>query len=122
MNALALGAFTLALGIAFGAFGAHALGEIGPDRARWWQTSTLNHHIAAMGLMVLGLLQRQRATSSGPGWLLVAGLVLFSGSLYAMTLGGPRWLGAVQPPGGGERQPGSRAACVTVPALPLRPR
>jgi len=100
VNALAAGAFTLALGIAFGAFGAHALGEIGPERKGWWQTATLYHLIAAFGLMVLGLLQRQRATASGPGWLLLAGVILFSGSLYVMTLGGPRGLGAVTPLGG----------------------
>jgi uncharacterized membrane protein YgdD (TMEM256/DUF423 family) len=100
VNALAIGSFALAAGIAFGAFGAHALGDVGPDRTRWWTTGSHYHLIAAIGLMVLGLLQRQRPTSSGPGWVLLAGLVLFSGSLYAMTLGAPRALGAVTPLGG----------------------
>lgn len=100
VNAVAAGAFLFALGIAFGAFGAHALGDVAPERLRWWTTAAQYHFIAASGVLTLGLLRLARPLSLAPVWLLSAGLLLFSGSLYAMALGGPRWLGAVTPVGG----------------------
>ena len=100
VNAVAAGAFLLALGIAFGAFGAHALGDVGPERLRWWTTAAQYHFIAASGVLALGLLRLARPVSVAPVWLFSAGLLLFSGSLYAMALSGPRWLGAVTPLGG----------------------
>ena len=64
-----------------------------------WHTAAHYHAWQALGLMVLGL-----SASSGwcraAGWLLVGGIVVFSGSLYALALGAPRALGAVTPFGG----------------------
>ena len=54
----------------------------------------------ALALLAFGLFRRDRAGSDVPGWLLLSGLFIFSTTLYAMALGGPRWLGAVTPIGG----------------------
>ncbi len=85
-----------AAAVALGAFGAHGLKErfaLLPEAAGWWQTATfyLLTHALAVG-----------ALRGGPaGWLWTVGAVVFSGTLYALALGAPRWLGAVTPLGGG---------------------
>jgi uncharacterized membrane protein YgdD (TMEM256/DUF423 family) len=73
---------------------------VGAQRLGFWQTATLYHFIAGFGLVALGLVQQLRPTSGWPAIALVLGILLFSGSLYVMGLGGPRWLGAVTPLGG----------------------
>ncbi len=83
------------LGVAFGAFGAHGVG----DRAAraWMQTGAtyqLAHVLAAWAAVSLA----RPAAAAGAAFL--AGTVLFSGSLYAMALGAPRWMGAITPLGG----------------------
>lgn len=100
MNALAVGAFAVALGVVLGAFGAHGLGDIGAQRLAFWQTATLYHFIAGFGLVALGVVRLLRRSGSWPAVALLVGIALFSGSLYVMGLGGPRWLGAVTPLGG----------------------
>jgi uncharacterized membrane protein YgdD (TMEM256/DUF423 family) len=100
MNAFALGAFTAALAVILGAFGAHALGGSGAVRLAWWATATQYLFVAAFGLMLFGLYHRTRYTLASPATALLLGEVLFSGSLYVMSLGGPRWLGAITPVGG----------------------
>ncbi len=100
MNAFALGAFATAIAVSLGAFGAHALRDIGALRLGWWATATQYLFVAAFGLMLFGLYQRGRLPLLGPATLLVLGILFFSGSLYVMGLGGPRWLGAVTPIGG----------------------
>jgi uncharacterized membrane protein YgdD (TMEM256/DUF423 family) len=100
VNSLAVGFLAVALGILLGAFGAHGLGDVGAQRLGFWQTATLYHFIAGFGLVALGLVQQLRPTSGWPAIALVLGILLFSGSLYVMGLGGPRWLGAVTPLGG----------------------
>jgi uncharacterized membrane protein YgdD (TMEM256/DUF423 family) len=82
--------------VALGAFGAHGLKErlsAIPEAAGWWQTATfyLLTHAVAVGAL--------RASPSGRCWAL--GAAIFSGTLYALALGAPRWLGAVTPVGGG---------------------
>lgn len=81
--------------VALGAFGAHGLKErlaAVPEAAAWWQTATfyLLTHAVAIGAL--------RAGPSGLFWSV--GSAIFSGTLYALALGAPRWLGAVTPVGG----------------------
>jgi uncharacterized membrane protein YgdD (TMEM256/DUF423 family) len=101
---VSLGAIAAALGVALGAFGAHALkARLSADMLAVWQTAVQYHLWHALGLIGIGLLAQQ-LPASGPirlgGWLLLAGIVLFSGSLYVLAASGARWLGAVTPFGG----------------------
>ena len=102
--ALTLAAVLLALAVALGAFGAHALkARIPPDLQTVWHTAVLYHAWHALGLFGVGLylLHRPEATIAGwSGWLFVVGIALFSGSLYALALTGTRALGVVAPVGG----------------------
>ena len=94
------------LAVALGAFGAHGLqarlADVtdGAKRLSWWQTAAQYHllHALAIGLVALLVAQVPRARLAGFAFSL--GTLLFSGSLYVMALGGPRWLGAVTPLGG----------------------
>ena len=67
-----------------------------------WQTAVQYHAWHALGLLALGVtgFYLRNSWMSAAGWLLVAGILLFSGSLYALALGAPRFLGAVTPFGG----------------------
>lgn len=100
MSVLALGAFLAAAGVLLGAFGAHALSGLPPQALGWWHTATQYLFVAAFGIMAVGLWRRELSLWHGPAVVLLAGAVLFSGSLYAMALGGPRWLGMITPVGG----------------------
>lgn len=100
---LVLGLLFGLIGVAAGAFGAHALREsLGPDRLATFETGVRYQMYHALALVGIGLAAARwpAAGWSGPGALLVAGIVLFSGSLYALSLTGVRWLGAVTPIGG----------------------
>jgi uncharacterized membrane protein YgdD (TMEM256/DUF423 family) len=98
------GALLMLLAVILGAFGAHALqGSLAPRQLASYQTGVTYHLFHALALVVLGgLAQVTRPTPwiSRAGLLLGAGIVLFSGSIYAMALGAPRWLGMVAPLGG----------------------
>jgi len=94
--------------VALGAFGAHGLKSKfaalpdAADRLGWWQTASQYQlaHALALGLVAL-LAERTQATAlTVSGWAFIAGTLLFSGSLYVMTLTGIRGLGAVTPFGG----------------------
>jgi uncharacterized membrane protein YgdD (TMEM256/DUF423 family) len=95
------------LGVAFGAFGAHGLTRSlegladGAQRLEWWKTGAQYHlvHALAVGLSAAAA-SRLGGLGAISGWLFVAGVVLFSGSLYTMTLTGVRALGAITPIGG----------------------
>ena len=105
--ALALAGILGATGVAMGAFGAHALRatlEAAGTRSAW-ETGVsfqLVHAVALLGFA--GWLRAPAAAAGGcAAWavrLWAAGTVVFSGSLYALALGGPRWLGPVTPLGG----------------------
>lgn len=99
MNSFSLGAFLAALAIALGAFGAHALAGIEPARLAWWTTAGQYQFIGSVGLLAHAQLDPARGLR-GPALALLAGILLFSGSLYAMALGAPRALGAITPLGG----------------------
>jgi uncharacterized membrane protein YgdD (TMEM256/DUF423 family) len=102
--ALTLAAVLLAIAVALGAFGAHALkSRLTPDLQAVWQTAVQYHAWHALGLLAVGLYLLHRPDASIAGWsawLFIAGIVLFSGSLYALALTGTRMLGAVTPLGG----------------------
>lgn len=102
--ALTLGALLAFAAVALGAFGAHALkARLSPDLASVWQTAVQYHGWHALALLAVGLVLAHRPEAGAvalAGWLFVAGIALFSGSLYALALGAPRGLGAVTPLGG----------------------
>jgi uncharacterized membrane protein YgdD (TMEM256/DUF423 family) len=96
---LAAGALTLGLGVALGAFGAHALRDaLGPTALGWWQTAVSYQMWHGLALLALGAGRVERVNL--PAWLIGLGTLIFSGSLYLMALTGMRWLGAVTPIGG----------------------
>lgn len=91
------------LAVAAGAFGAHALRErVTPDLLVTFETGARYQMYHALALCVVaGVLMRWEVRQAAwAGWLFVAGTVLFSGSLYLLTLTGARWWGAVTPFGG----------------------
>jgi uncharacterized membrane protein YgdD (TMEM256/DUF423 family) len=86
--------------VALGAFGAHGLkARLSPDMLGLWHTAVQYHAWHALGLLAVGL-SIESIWARAAGWLLVAGILLFSGSLYALALGAPRGLGIVTPLGG----------------------
>lgn len=101
---LTLAAALMFAGVAAGAFGAHALkARLTPDELAIWQTAVQYHVWHGIGLLATGLLLLHRPDSVAlgvSGWLFVAGIALFSGSLYALALTGARGLGALTPVGG----------------------
>ena len=102
--ALTLAAILMFVAVAAGAFGAHALkSRLGEELLGAWQTAVQYHAWHALGLAIVGLLLvhvPERAGLGFAGWCFVAGIVLFSGSLYALALTGQRALGMVTPLGG----------------------
>ncbi len=100
---LAAAGLLLAAATVLGALGAHALpARLPPDRLRVFDTAVRYHFYHALGLLAVGLVARG-VDSPLVRWaaaLLVAGIVLFSGSLYALCLGAPRGVGVVTPIGG----------------------
>jgi uncharacterized membrane protein YgdD (TMEM256/DUF423 family) len=101
---LAAGGLAALLAVALGAFGAHALkSRIPPEMLAVWHTGIEYHLFHALGLLAVGGLTIHLPDSAllrWSGWTMLAGIVLFSGSLYVLALSGERWLGAVTPLGG----------------------
>ena len=105
MNWSAIGAIALALAVAVGAFGAHALqGRLDAYARGVYETGVTYHFFHALGLLIVSLLPRTGALSAARAsrvcLLLATGIVLFSGSLYVLAVSGQRMLGAVTPFGG----------------------
>jgi uncharacterized membrane protein YgdD (TMEM256/DUF423 family) len=91
------------LGVAAGAFGAHGLrGRVANDMLEVFETAARYHIYHALGLLAVAWAASRwpGAATTAAGWLFLAGVVLFSGSLYLMTFTGARWLGAITPLGG----------------------
>jgi uncharacterized membrane protein YgdD (TMEM256/DUF423 family) len=91
------------VGVAAGAFGAHALrARITPEMLAVFQTGVLYHLVHAAALVGVALAAARWPSSlvHAGGWLLVAGILLFSGSLYLLAVTGVRPLGAITPIGG----------------------
>ena len=101
---LALGSIAMLLAVALGAFGAHALKQtLAPELMATYETAVNYHFIHALGLLAVGLLALhlpESGTLRWAGFLMAAGLLLFSGSLYALSLSGIRGLGVLTPVGG----------------------
>ncbi|MEW6167969.1 MAG: DUF423 domain-containing protein [Pseudomonadota bacterium] len=100
---LLIGAVYGVLGVAFGAFGAHALrARLAPEQLAVWKTAVEYQMYHALALLLVGLLLRQTSSAALQlaGICFAAGALLFSGSLYALTLSGVRGLGAITPFGG----------------------
>ena len=98
-----LGSLSAGLAVVLGAFGAHALkARLAPDMLAVYETGVRYHLVHALALLAVAWAATRwpgTAVSAG-GWLFVAGTVLFSGSLYALSLSGVRGLGAITPLGG----------------------
>jgi uncharacterized membrane protein YgdD (TMEM256/DUF423 family) len=98
-----LGAASGFVAVAAGAFGAHALrARLAPDLLAVFETAARYQMYHALALLAVAWVASRWP---GPlpqwaGWLFVGGMVLFSGSLYALALSGVRWLGAITPLGG----------------------
>ncbi len=101
---LMLGAVNAFLAVALGAFGAHGLkSRLSPDLLEVYQTGVSYHMYHALGLLAVGLLAHwlsETVLLNWAGWMMVAGILLFSGSLYVLSITGIRWLGAITPLGG----------------------
>ena len=105
MNWSATGAVLLALAVILGAFGAHGLrGRLDAYLMGVYEKAVFYHFIHALGLLVVSIMPKTGALSeSAAQWvcgLLLAGILIFSGSLYLLALTGVRVLGAVTPAGG----------------------
>lgn len=99
-----LGSIMMFLSVALGAFGAHALKrKLSADMIKIYETGVQYHIAHGLGIVLLGLFA-DRLTSTSlvmtSGWLLFAGIILFSGSLYILSVTGVRKWGAVTPIGG----------------------
>lgn len=101
VNWIGIAAINLAIAVALGAFGAHGLKRlVSVQQLEWWHTATLYLFIHALGLLLVGLLIRLNYATQTTAWLLQIGVLIFAGSLFAMTLDAPRWFGAITPIGG----------------------
>lgn len=101
---LFIGSIIMALAVVIGAFGAHGLeGKLSERMMKNYQTGVQYHMIHGLGILAVGLLAVKMTTSgllTGAGWSFLIGIILFSGSLYAMALTGITKLGAITPIGG----------------------
>ena len=100
---LALGALSAFLGVAAGAFGAHALKtRLTPDMLAVFEVAVRYQMYHAFALIVCAwsVARCPGMLVNTSGWLFVAGTIVFCGSLYALSLSGVRWLGAITPLGG----------------------
>jgi uncharacterized membrane protein YgdD (TMEM256/DUF423 family) len=99
----AAGAVSAFIGVALGAFGAHGLKRrLDPEMLGVFEIGVRYQIYHALALLGAGaaLPQLARGPLAWAGWLFVAGSVVFSGSLYVLSLSGKRWLGAITPLGG----------------------
>ncbi len=100
------GAVFAGLGVALGAFGAHALENmVTPNRLETFETGVRYQMYHAFALLILGALVLQPSFSKAPyvtliAWLFIIGILIFSGSLYLLVLTDTAWLGAITPIGG----------------------
>jgi len=103
---IAVGSMVVATAVMLGAFGAHGLKDVLSDsQMKVYQTAVQYHFYHGLGLMLVGLVMVNFLGVVSAGlrwvpWLLLVGVVLFSGSLYALVLLDLRWLGVVTPFGG----------------------
>ena len=99
----ALGAASAFIGVGAGAFGAHGLKtRLAPDLLTVFEVAVRYQMYHALGLLACAWAVGKwpGALTTSAGWLFVAGTLVFSGSLYALSLTGVRWIGAITPIGG----------------------
>ena len=99
----AAGAAVAGIGVVLGAFGAHALKDrLSPEMLAIFETGVRYHLIHALGLLAVAWAGSRWPNGwiGAAGWLFLAGIVVFSGSLYLLSVTGSRWLGAITPIGG----------------------
>jgi uncharacterized membrane protein YgdD (TMEM256/DUF423 family) len=97
------GALSAFVGVAAGAFGAHGLkGRLDADMLATFEVAVRYQMYHALALLAAAWVHSRwpGGAAAASGWLFVAGTVVFSGSLYALSLSGVRWLGAITPFGG----------------------
>ena len=97
------GAVAALLAVTLGAFGAHALRDrLSPDLLAVFETGVRYHFYHALGLLAAAYAAARWPDGAAgiAGWLFIAGIILFSGSLYLLAVTGTRWLGAITPLGG----------------------
>ncbi|OOC63032.1 DUF423 domain-containing protein [Paenibacillus ihbetae] len=101
---IAWGSVLMALSVAIGAFGAHMLeGKISADELAVYETGVHYHMIHGIAVLVAGILAGTLGESRKLFWagtLFIAGVIIFSGSLYVLSISGIKWLGAITPIGG----------------------
>jgi uncharacterized membrane protein YgdD (TMEM256/DUF423 family) len=98
-RSVVLGALLACSAVVLGALGAHALaGRFNPQQSAWWATAVQYQMWHALAVLLVAALNVRRTTLIAV--LLSAGALIFSGTLYLMALGLPRWLGAITPIGG----------------------
>lgn len=100
---LALGAFLAGLAVVLGAFGAHTLEtRVTPERLDVFETGVRYHMYHALALLFVSWAAHQWPSwqITGAGYLFLAGILIFSGSLYLLVLTDTPWLGAITPIGG----------------------
>jgi uncharacterized membrane protein YgdD (TMEM256/DUF423 family) len=105
MNWSAIGAIAVALAVMSGAFGAHALrGKLDDYSMGVYEKAVFYHFIHGLGLLIVPVLAKAGMLSNTGAsrvcWLLAAGILIFSGSLYTLAITGIRTLGAITPLGG----------------------
>ena len=100
---IATAAILMFIGVAAGAFGAHGLKQmLSADMLAIWQTAVTYQMVHGLGILALGIMlqQQDNALLRKAAWAMLAGVIIFSGSLYALALTGVRILGAITPIGG----------------------
>ena len=100
---IGIGALSAMIAVAAGAFGAHGLKQIlSPDMLATFHTAADYQFMHSIALIVIGTLHKVSARQShiSSGWTMLAGIIIFSGSLYVLSLTGVKWLGMITPVGG----------------------
>lgn len=98
-----VGCLSAGVAVAAGAFGAHALrARVAPDLLAVYETGARYQMYHSLAILAAAWAAERwgRPAARRAGWLFLAGIVLFAGSLYLLALTGTRWLGAVTPLGG----------------------
>jgi uncharacterized membrane protein YgdD (TMEM256/DUF423 family) len=103
-NFISLGSLNSAFAVILGAFGAHALNsKIPPEALDIFQTGVQHHFYHSLGLILIGIVIRIAKSSTAlfvSGWTMLTGIILFSGSLYIISITGIQSIGIITPIGG----------------------
>lgn len=100
---LIAGALSAFIAVSMGAFGAHGLSrKLSPEDLDIFEVGARYQMYHALGMVLVGIAMERwpRGELAVGGWCFLIGTVIFSGSLYVLTLSGLRWLGAIAPIGG----------------------